>query len=215
MTIRHRFTKATIATGVATALMFGCGSSSSSESANTDVSSGIGGYGKTEDTTNAASPTTSQIVIESSAFTVAGDVKSTDALSATNRDGFAHTVTSDDGVFDITVGGGATMSLPTLNPGTYAFHCKIHTSMRGTLTVLSPTTTVVVIPGADVVITDEQAATLIGKTEANAETYALANGWVLRVGQRDGESFMLTTDYLDHRVTVSIDKGVVTGAKVG
>ncbi len=126
----------TIGIGVAAALLFGCGSSSSSGSSITDATSDYGIYGKTEDTSVATSATTSQIVIEGSAFLVAGDVKSTDALSVTNLDGFTHTVTSDDGAFDVTVDGGSDASLPTLTPGTYAFHCKIHTSMIGTLTVI-------------------------------------------------------------------------------
>lgn len=74
---------------------------------------------------------------------------------------------------------------------------------------------VVTIPGADVVITAEQAATLIGKTEVDAEAYAHANGWVWRIGRRDDEQFMLTADYCECRVTVSIDGGVVTEAVVG
>lgn len=79
--------------------------------------------------------TTSQISIKNFAFTVAGNVKSTDALSVTNRDGLTHTVTSDSGAFDVTVEGGTKASLPSLSPGTYAFHCNIHSSMHGTLVV--------------------------------------------------------------------------------
>lgn len=74
---------------------------------------------------------------------------------------------------------------------------------------------VVVDPGRDVVITAEQAATLIGKTEVDAEAYAHDNGWVWRVGQRDGEQFALTQDYCECRVTVSIENDVVTEAVVG
>lgn len=124
-----------IATSVAAALLFGCGSSSSSGSENTDAATGIGGYGKTQDTTATPSNTGSQITIEGTAFSVVGDVKSTDVVSVTNNDSFKHTVTSDDGVFDVTVEGGTTVSLPTLAPGVYAFHCKIHSTMHGTLTV--------------------------------------------------------------------------------
>lgn len=54
------------------------------------------------------------------------------------NDGAApHTVTSDDGLFDSgTVAGGATgtFTAPT-EPGEHAFHCEIHPSMTGTLTV--------------------------------------------------------------------------------
>lgn len=74
---------------------------------------------------------------------------------------------------------------------------------------------VVVIPGGDVIITVEQAAILIGKTEANAELYARDKGWVWRVGRRDGEEFALTMDYSESRVTVSIDNSIVTEAVVG
>ncbi|MEK7410793.1 MAG: cupredoxin domain-containing protein [Actinomycetota bacterium] len=136
MKIIHRPLGIVIATGVATTFLFGCGSSSPSGSTNTDAPSAYGIYGKTEDSTAAPSNSTSQINIEGSAFSVAGDVKSTDVVSVTNSDSFRHTVTSDDGVFDVTVDGGATVSLPTSNAGTYAFHCKIHTLMQGTLTVV-------------------------------------------------------------------------------
>lgn len=72
-----------------------------------------------------------------------------------------------------------------------------------------------IFPGADLVITQEQAETLIGKTEADAEAYAQDKGWVWRVGRRDGEQFMLTQDYCECRVTVSIDNAVVTEVVVG
>ena len=73
----------------------------------------------------------------------------------------------------------------------------------------------VTIPGVNLVITAEQAATLIGKTEVDAETYARGKGWVWRVGRRDGEHFALTEDYCECRVTVSIDNDIVTEAVVG
>ncbi len=71
------------------------------------------------------------------------------------------------------------------------------------------------IPGGNVVITAEQAATLIGKTESDAEAQAKANGWVWRIGSRDGEQFALTMDYCECRVTVAIDNDIVTDAVVG
>lgn len=73
----------------------------------------------------------------------------------------------------------------------------------------------VTFPGVNLVITAEQAATLIGKTEVVAEAYAHDNGWVWRVGRRDGEQFALTMDYSESRVTVSIDKTIVTEVVVG
>jgi len=76
-----------------------------------------------------------QVVIDGFAFRVAGGIKGTDALSVTNRDTSTHTVTSDTGAFDVSVAGRTTKSLPSLKSGTYAFHCAIHPSMRGTITI--------------------------------------------------------------------------------
>ena len=116
MTIYRSVTRVTIAAVTAIVVVAGCGSSSTSSPANTEA--------------------TSSIVIDGFAFSVAGDVKSTDALSATNRVGVTHTITSDTGAFDLKIKGGTTMALPALTPGVYTFHCEIHTSMRGTLTVV-------------------------------------------------------------------------------
>lgn len=70
-------------------------------------------------------------------------------------------------------------------------------------------------PQGNIVISATQAATLIGKTESIAEAEALSNGWVWRIGRRDGEQFALTMDYCECRVTVSIDNDIVTEAVVG
>ena len=55
-----------------------------------------------------------------------------------NQAGAAHTLTADDGEFDSgEVSGGSTsdpMAAPD-EPGDYGFHCEIHPSMTGTLTV--------------------------------------------------------------------------------
>ncbi|MEO5973592.1 MAG: cupredoxin domain-containing protein [Ilumatobacteraceae bacterium] len=126
----------TIATGVTAALVLGCGSSSSTGPENTDAPSAFGIYGKTEDVTVAPTVSTSQISIAGSSFSVTGDVKASDVVSVTNHDSFKHTVTADDGAFDVEVIGGTTESLPALTPGVYSFHCKIHSSMKGSLTVV-------------------------------------------------------------------------------
>jgi plastocyanin len=59
-------------------------------------------------------------------------------VTVTNMDTAEHTVTADDGSsFDVEVkenGGKATFKAPS-QPGTYAFHCKYHPNMHGTLTV--------------------------------------------------------------------------------
>jgi plastocyanin len=54
-----------------------------------------------------------------------------------NADSASHTLTADDGSFDtesVSAGESASLTAPA-EPGTYAFHCSIHPSMKGTLTV--------------------------------------------------------------------------------
>lgn len=56
-------------------------------------------------------------------------------LTVENTDGAPHTVTADDGTFDLSVGGGESATLTVDEPGDYAFACTIHPSMTATLTV--------------------------------------------------------------------------------
>jgi plastocyanin len=54
----------------------------------------------------------------------------------TNRDGDVHTVSASNGSFDVTVKGKAQAAVTApIKPGTYAFVCNIHPTMRGQLTV--------------------------------------------------------------------------------
>ena len=56
---------------------------------------------------------------------------------------------------------------------------------------------------------------LIGLTESDAESCATSLGWAFRVGERDGESFALTADYSQQRVTVSVTNDLVTAVVIG
>jgi plastocyanin len=59
-----------------------------------------------------------------------------DVIAFSNGDSTAHTATLDDG--SCTTGDiapGTTSALVITAPGTYPFHCSIHTSMKGTITV--------------------------------------------------------------------------------
>ena len=56
---------------------------------------------------------------------------------------------------------------------------------------------------------------LIGMKEESAKLCADSNGWLYRVGERDGEFFALTRDYRTNRITVSITEGVITEVNVG
>jgi plastocyanin len=54
----------------------------------------------------------------------------------TNLDGVAHTVTADDGSWGSgTLGHGATYSHVFTSPGSYTYHCAIHSFMTGTVMV--------------------------------------------------------------------------------
>ena len=67
--------------------------------------------------------------------------------------------------------------------------------------------------GADVPVTSvrpEDAEKLVGLDEEEAAKVAEAAGWTMRVTERDGESLMVTTDWQDNRVNVSVDAGRVT-----
>jgi hypothetical protein len=64
-------------------------------------------------------------------------------------------------------------------------------------------------------ISDEDAGALIGLTEDEAMKVADSQGWEFRVAARDGEQYMLTTDYVMNRVNVTIVEGAVTEVTVG
>ena len=54
----------------------------------------------------------------------------------TNNDSASHTVTADDGSFESgRLANGGTFSQTFATAGTFAYHCAIHSSMKGTITV--------------------------------------------------------------------------------
>jgi plastocyanin len=76
-----------------------------------------------------------QITIKNLTFS-STPVKAGSTVTVKNNDGFDHTVSADDGSFDVTVHGDstATFTAPS-KAGEVKFHCNIHPSMHGTLTV--------------------------------------------------------------------------------
>ncbi|NDA35993.1 MAG: hypothetical protein EBX82_01310 [Actinobacteria bacterium] len=64
-------------------------------------------------------------------------------------------------------------------------------------------------------ITEARASQLLAMSELEAEVCAAANSWIYRIGERDGEGFILTKDYRTNRVTVSIESGFITKVSVG
>jgi hypothetical protein len=64
-------------------------------------------------------------------------------------------------------------------------------------------------------LTEETAKSLIGLTEDEAVKVASERGWTIRVAMRDGEAFMLTLDYSENRVNLTVVKTVVTAVTIG
>jgi plastocyanin len=63
-------------------------------------------------------------------------VKVGDSVKWTNQDGATHTVTADDGAFDSgNLANGKSFSFTFDQAGTFAYHCNIHQSMTGKVTV--------------------------------------------------------------------------------
>lgn len=65
------------------------------------------------------------------------EVEAGATVTWTNRDGFSHTVTANEGDFDSGVlEGGSSFSQVFETPGSYDYFCAIHPSMTGTVTVV-------------------------------------------------------------------------------
>lgn len=76
------------------------------------------------------------VTIKNFAFPATIQAKVGDTVTFTNGDSAPHTATLDDGSCSTgTISPGTSDGLTFTAPGTYAFHCKIHSSMKGTITV--------------------------------------------------------------------------------
>jgi plastocyanin len=63
-------------------------------------------------------------------------VKTGTTLTVVNNDTITHTFTANSGAFDTgDLAGGRRAHLALDRPGTYAYHCQIHTFMKGTVRV--------------------------------------------------------------------------------
>lgn len=65
------------------------------------------------------------------------------------------------------------------------------------------------------VLPQEEANTLVGLTEAEAIATARERGWPVRIAAREGEYYMLTSDYVTNRVNLVIDDLLVVSVEVG
>ena len=122
------------------------GSSSSSPSAAAPADAAAGGYTIPSDAAAAASSAAAAGSAATDAGTVVAKsvaynpteitVKVGDTVTFKNQDSFAHTFTANDGQFDSdNVDGGGSFQYVTTDAGTIEFHCKIHSNMKGTITV--------------------------------------------------------------------------------
>ncbi len=76
------------------------------------------------------------ITITNFEYSGTGTITPGSQITVTNTDTEVHTVTADNGAFDVTVPGGATVTFAAPSEGgTYSFFCKFHANMKSSLTV--------------------------------------------------------------------------------
>jgi plastocyanin len=84
----------------------------------------------------AASPAVHRIEMGRMRFgAVPAGIKAGDTILWVNRDVVRHTATARDGSFDVDLAAGASGRSVAPRAGTFAFYCRFHPGMRGTLTV--------------------------------------------------------------------------------
>ena len=83
------------------------------------------------------SPGTNEVWIKDMAFNPTSiSVAVNTTITWTNKDGNAHTVTSNNGIFDSSsLNNGATFSYKFDSVGTFNYHCSIHSSMTAKVVV--------------------------------------------------------------------------------
>lgn len=56
---------------------------------------------------------------------------------------------------------------------------------------------------------------VVGKTEMEAKAFLERQGYSMRVARRDGEEYILTSDYVEKRINITIENGKVTSFYAG
>ena len=56
---------------------------------------------------------------------------------------------------------------------------------------------------------------VVGKTEMEAKAFLEQQGYSMRVARRDGEEYILTSDYVEKRINITIENGKVTAFYAG
>jgi plastocyanin len=88
-------------------------------------------------TGSSAGPGMNQVFIQNMAFNPATiTVTAGTTITWTNKDGYAHTVTSDANLFNSgNIASNGTFSFTFSTAGTYSYHCAIHASMTAKVVV--------------------------------------------------------------------------------
>lgn len=91
----------------------------------------------TPSVTSVNTQTKNVVTIQNFAFSPASlSVKVGDTVTWNNNDNASHTVTANDGSFNIgTINPGNTGSYTFTKAGTYPYYCSFHPNMKGTITV--------------------------------------------------------------------------------
>lgn len=87
--------------------------------------------------TSSSDPTANEVFIQNMAFSPSTlTVKAGTTVKWTNKDGIAHTVTSDTGIFNSgNLNSNLTFSYMFMTTGTFSYHCSIHPSMTAKVIV--------------------------------------------------------------------------------
>jgi plastocyanin len=96
----------------------------------------LAGFALIAEASNAARPSTHTIIIAKMRFgAVPPNIKAGDMIVWINQAIVAHTATARDGSFDVELPPGSSASVVVSRPGTIAFFCRYHPTMRGSLVV--------------------------------------------------------------------------------
>jgi len=118
-------------------------------------------------------------------------------------------------IFVLTSCGGGSADTDTDTAGSGSVVGSSPVTTTKTSVVDLPTTNVPVSIYEDKVVSDAEASSLVGMTEAAALREVQARGWRVRVVGRDGELYAVTMDYSAGRLNFTITNGVITACTVG
>lgn len=128
--MRHALGRTTAAVAIV-ALLAACGSDDTSST----EPAGSTPRASQPSTSAATSGGEARLVVANFSFSEVDGAVAGSPIAVQNEDAFAHTVTADEGAFDAKLSAKGTATITVEQPGTYTFHCEIHPSMKGTLTV--------------------------------------------------------------------------------